>query len=322
MKPVLRIPGAGSRRSVALAVIGFSAIVLVCDAPGSATQDAKTGGGRTKVILLGTGTPNADPERWGPGVAIVVDDEAYLVDAGVGIVRRAAAAAAKGVPALRANVLRRVFITHLHSDHTLGLPDLMLSPWVLERTTPLDVYGPEGIAAMSRHIEEAWREDIAMRLYGLEPQSSRNYRAVTHDIKAGRIFEDSRVRVDAIPVPHGSWPEAFGYRFHTPDRSIVISGDTRPSDAIAEACGGCDVLMHEVYSTAKLAGRKPEWQTYHRAVHTSTVELAALALKAKPKLLVLYHQLYWGATDDDLLREIREAGYQGAVVAGKDLGVY
>ena len=131
----------------AMAAASLSAIVVL--SAGSAdgpAQGSTAASARTKVVLLGTGTPNADPERWGPAVAIVVDDEAYLVDAGVGIVRRAAAAAAKGILALRASALRRVFITHLHSDHTLGLPDLMLSPWVLERSTPLDVYGPEGIA--------------------------------------------------------------------------------------------------------------------------------------------------------------------------------
>lgn len=285
-------------------------------------QVPKTSTARARLVLLGTGTPNADPERWGPAAAIVVNDESYLVDAGVGIVRRASAVAAKGVTGLQANELRRVFITHLHSDHTLGLPDLMLSPWVLERTTPLVVYGPPGITAMTQHIEEAWREDIAMRLYGLEPQSTRNYKAVTHEIKAGRIFEDGNVRVDAIAVPHGSWPDAFGFRFQAADRVFVISGDTRPSDTIADACQGCDVLMHEVYSAVKLSSRPQEWQTYHRAVHTSTVELAKLAIKARPKLLVLYHQLYWGATDADLLREIREAGYAGMVVSGRDLEIY
>lgn len=295
-------------------------VILAVGLSTSPHQEPATG--RTKVILLGTGTPNADPERWGPAVAVVVDEEAYLVDAGVGIVRRAAAAAAKGVKAVRASALRRVFITHLHSDHTLGLPDLMLSPWVLERPTPLDVYGPPGVAAMTRHIEEAWREDIAMRIYGLEPQSTRNYKAVTHEITAGRVYEDSRVQVDAIGVPHGSWPEAFAFRFRTPDRTIVISGDTRPADVLAEACNGCDVLMHEVYSAARLPSRPADWQTYHRAAHTSTTELAALARKAKPKLLVLYHQLYWGASDADLIREIREAGYSGPVVSGRDLDVY
>ncbi len=277
----------------------------------------------TQVVLLGTGTPNADPDRFGPAVAIVAGGQSYLVDAGVGVVRRAAAAAARhGIAALRPESLTRVFITHLHSDHTLGLPDLMLSPWVLERKTPLAVAGPAGIAAMTAHIEEAWREDIGMRLYGLEPQSSRNYRAETREITAGPAYQDANMRIDAIAVPHGSWPEAFAYRFQTADRVIVISGDTQPTDAIAAACNGCDVLVHEVYSAARLDTRPPEWQRYHRGVHTSTTELAALAMKARPTLLVLYHQLYWGASDDDLVREIRAAGYTGAIVSGKDLEVY
>lgn len=277
---------------------------------------------RTKVVLLGTGTPNDDPNRWGPSVAIVVDDQVYLVDAGVGVVRRAAAARAAGVPALTATSLSRVFLTHLHSDHTLGLPDLMFSPWVLERKVPLDVFGPKGTAATASHLEAAWADDIAMRLYGLEPQLSRNYRAVVTEIQPGRVYEDSKVKVDAIRVTHGSWPDAFAYRFQSSDRIVVISGDAVSVDAVAEACNGCDVLMHEVYSAEKFKLRPPEWQRYHKSFHTSTVELAALAAKAKPKLLVLYHQLFWGATDEDLVREIRAAGYTGAVVSGQDLRVY
>jgi ribonuclease BN (tRNA processing enzyme) len=277
---------------------------------------------RTRVVLLGTGTPNDDPNRWGPAVAVLVENQVYLVDAGVGVVRRAAAARAAGVTGLNATSLTRVFLTHLHSDHTLGLPDLMLSPWVLERKVPLDVYGPAGTADMASHIEAAWRDDIAMRLYGLEPQRTRNYRAIVHEIKPGRIYEDDKVKVDAIPVAHGSWPEAFAYRFQSADRTIVISGDTRPIDAVAAACNGCDVLMHEVYSAEKFKLRTPEWQRYHAAFHTSTIELAALAAKAKPRVLVLYHQLYWSATDDDLVKEIRAAGYEGVVMSGQDLRVY
>jgi ribonuclease BN (tRNA processing enzyme) len=284
--------------------------------------------GETKLVLLGTGTPNADPNKWGPAVAVVVGDEAYLVDAGVGVVRQAAAMWERGFRALAPERLRRVFVTHLHSDHTLGLPDLMLSPWVLDRTEPLEVYGPPGIEDMTRHIEQAWRDDIDMRLYGLEPQSSRGYRAVTHTIgTAGstgkaRIYEDDNVKVDAIPVAHGSWPEAYGFRFETPDRTIVISGDTRATETLAVACDGCDVLLHEVCSAEKLATRSEAWRTYHSAFHTTTTDLARIAGKAKPGLVVLYHQLYWGASDDDLVREIREAGYEGRVVSGQDLDVF
>ena len=277
---------------------------------------------RTRLVLLGTGTPNADPERWGPAVAVVVDGESYLVDAGPGIVRRAAAASAKGVPGLGPEALQRVFITHLHSDHTLGLPDLMFSPWVLDRPVPLDVYGPPGLEAMTDSLESAWQQDIAMRLFGLEPRSDRNYRAIPHEIEPGLAYEDSRVRIEAIPVAHGTWPHAFGFRFETPDRTIVISGDARPSHSVVEACDGCDILAHEVYSTTTFVTRPPAWQTYHASFHTSTTELAELAAKARPELLVLYHQLFWGATDADLEREIRAAGYDGRVVSGRDLDIF
>ena len=109
----------------------------------------------TRVVLLGTGTPNADPDRFGPSVAIVVGDASYLVDFGVGVVRRAAAAERAGVAALAAPKLTRAFATHLHSDHTLGLADLMLSPWVLDREVPLDLYGPRGLKSMAHHLVAA-----------------------------------------------------------------------------------------------------------------------------------------------------------------------
>jgi ribonuclease BN (tRNA processing enzyme) len=276
-----------------------------------------------RLVILGTGTPVADPARSGPGVAIVVGSEAYIVDAGPGIVRRAAAAAGQGFPALQAQNLRHVFITHLHSDHTVGLPDLMLSPWPLGRRTPLEVYGPVGIRRMTRLIEEAWEEDEQKRMFGPEGLRRPNYKAVTHEIEAGTIFDDGTVRVDAIAVAHASWPAAFGYRFETADRKIVVSGDTRPTQALADACNKCDVLVHEVYSstltTRDATGQLQSPGSYHSMAHTSTAQLAALATKAQPRLLVLYHQLYGTATDADLELEVRRAGYRGRVVSAKDL---
>ena len=274
----------------------------------------------TQVVILGTGTPIADPDRFGPSLAIVVGEESYLVDAGAGVVRRAAAAARNGVPALAASNLKRVFLTHLHTDHTVGLPDLMFTPWQNGRAVPLEVYGPPGTLRMTTNIEEAWVEDIHMRLFGLEGRSAHNYHAVTREIEAGTVYDDGTVRVDAIPVDHTTWPVAFGYRFVTPDRTIVISGDTRPSPSLVEACNGCDVLVHEVYSRDFFDRHRN--QIYHAAAHTSTAEVAAVAMQARPGLLVLYHQLYRSATDEDLVREVREAGYTGRVVSAADLDVY
>lgn len=276
----------------------------------------------TRVVVLGTGTPNADPERSGPAVAIVVGNTSYLVDAGPGIVRRAAQAARDdSIAALRAPRLRRVFITHLHSDHTAGLPDLILSPWVLERRDSLEVFGPPGTKRMVDLIEQAYSEDIEIRLTGGEPSNKTGYVAAAHDVPPGVVFRDSNVTVTAFKVAHGGWQSAYGYRFVTRDRTIVISGDTSPTDAVIRECNGCDVLLHEVYSAERFLTRTPDWQKYHSAYHTSTTQLADIAARARPKLLVLYHQLYWGDDDAALLRQVK-ARYTGAVVSAHDLGVY
>ena len=303
-------------------LVGFATASSAAHADGADAQESP----RTRVVLLGTGTPNADPERSGPSTAVVVDDRAYLIDAGPGVVRRAARAARdRDVTALNVARLNRVFLTHLHSDHTLGLPDLVFSPWVLDRPHPLEIFGPPGIADMMRHIEAAYSEDIRIRSHGLEPRDANRdaYRTrVTEVDAAGLVFEDELVRVYAVPVVHGSWTYAWAYRFVGPDRTIVISGDAAPSEALVSACNGCDVLVHEVYSDAGFLTRPPEWQRYHSAFHTSATELADIAGRARPRLLVLYHQLFWGTDEDALVREVVDAGYSGRVVSGRDLDIW
>jgi ribonuclease BN (tRNA processing enzyme) len=275
----------------------------------------------TDLVLLGTGTPNADPLRSGPAVAVVVNDIAYLIDAGPGLVRRAAAAQAEGIPALAPEQLARVFLTHLHSDHTVGLPDLLLSPWVLGRCDPLHVYGPPGTEAMVEHLIAAYRCDIEERLSGLEPANTSGCHAVVHEIGPGTFRDEDGVQIEAIPVQHGAL-DAFGYKFTSDERTIVVSGDTTPCEALVDAATDCDVLLHEVYSTRGFATLSPEWQRYHVQSHTSSAQLAAIALRARPRLLVLYHQLHWGTSDEALLKEIRQHGYEGELRSGEDLGVY
>jgi ribonuclease BN (tRNA processing enzyme) len=301
--------------------LGFAALAVAVGTALHVRQTVPPKAGAL-LVVLGTGTPNADPDRSGPALAVVVNDVSYLVDAGPGVVRRAAAAQRAGVAALAPSRLDRVFITHLHSDHTVGLPDLIFTPWVLERTAPLSVYGPPGIAAMTRHLEQAYVEDVRVRIDGAEPANETGYKAAAHEVAPGIVYRDSNVVVRAFTVPHGDWRTAYGYRFDGGGRSIVISGDTHASDAVVRACNGCDVLVHEVYSAERFKTRPADWQRYHAAAHTSTTELAALATRARPKLLVLYHQLYWGTDDDGLLRELRAAGYTGDVVSARDLGQY
>ena len=301
MKPPLRL---------AAALIAFAFTVAM--APTFAAAATKPG---TQVILLGTGTPNAEPARSGPATAIVVNGAVYLVDAGPGLVRRAAAAK------LSMPSLQHVFLTHLHSDHTLGYPDLIFSPWVLERTAPLEAFGPPGLRAMTDHLRAAWQEDIALRLDGGEPSNKTGWRVNVHEITAGVVYRDAHVTVKAFAVPHGTWKHAFGYRFETADRTIVISGDTTFTPEMIEQARGADVLVHEAYSEVGLKTRALPWQKYHAAFHTSSSDVARIAREAKPKLLELHHLVLSGQPPEQVLREVT-AGYTGKVVIGQDLEVY
>lgn len=276
----------------------------------------------TQVVLLGTGNPRPDPERSGPAVAIVVNGSSYLVDMGAGIVRRASAAAQqKGIAALGVKNLKIVFVTHLHSDHTIGYPDLIFTPAVMRRPGALEVYGPRGIKAMTDNILAAYSADIDIRLHGLEHGNAEAYVVNVHEIEPGVVYRDANVTVKAFLVRHGSWPQAFGYRFETADRTIVISGDTAPSQSVIDACNGCDILLHEVYSVAGVGKGSGQSKEYFASFHTSTYELAELAAKARPKLLVLYHQMPLASTFEVLLKEIQDR-YHGKVVNGNDLDIF
>jgi ribonuclease BN (tRNA processing enzyme) len=313
-----------------------SLLVCLITAAGFAQQSTATTSTHTQVVVLGTGTPLADPERSGPAVAIVVNGAAYLVDCGPGVVRRAAAAEKNGIQALAVDRLKIVFITHLHSDHTLGYPDLIFSPWVLERAEPLEAYGPRGLKSMTNHIEKAWAEDVRLRLHGLEEANVSGYKVNVHEIDLRRgaaataggalalqvVYRDSNVTVSAFPVRHGSWKYAFGYQFETKDRRIVISGDTAPTDEVVKACDGCDVLLHEVFNPKrKKIVESKQKQDYFKAFHTSPAELGEIATRARPKLLVLYHQVMGETTEEDLVQQVGQH-YSGKFVSARDLGVY
>jgi ribonuclease BN (tRNA processing enzyme) len=274
----------------------------------------------TRVVLLGTGTPGPTPDRSGPATAIVVNDTAYLVDFGPGVVRRANAALLdRGIKALEPTKLRVAFVTHLHSDHTAGYPDLIFTPWTIGRRVPLEVYGPKGLRAMTSHILEAYRADIEARSgpEGNQRGFPEGHEVNAHEIGAGVVYKDENVTVTAFPTKHAL--ESYGYRFDTADRSVVISGDTNPTQATIDACRGCDVLIHEANTPAWLATRPDFFQQFASKFHTTTTQLAELAAKAKPRLLILYH--YSSLSPEELQDEMRDR-YSGHFVVGRDLDVY
>jgi ribonuclease BN (tRNA processing enzyme) len=311
-------------------VCGALIVLLALIATTSANSHQQKSSTQTQVVLLGTGTPPADPDRSGAATAIVVNDTPYLVDFGAGVVRRAKSALVdKGIAALDPVKLRVVFVTHLHSDHTVGYPDLILTPWVLGRRVPLEVYGPSGITAMTDHIFEAYQADFEARtrdrkLYtvGAFPEG---HAVNAHEIRPGVVYKDANVTVRAFATKHAL--ESYGYRFDTPDRSIVISGDTNPTQATIDACNGCDVLIHEVLTLDWLS-RRPDFHAYAAEHHTTTPQLIELATKARPGLLILYHaSLSLRPTVDSerstpatVLKEM--SAYTGRVVVGRDLDVY
>jgi len=306
-----------------------------------ASQFSKSGAPRTKVVLLGTGTPVPDPDRSGPATAIVVDDTAYVVDIGPGVVRRAKAAVLdRHIIALEPANLKVAFVTHLHSDHTAGYSDLILTGWTAGRHAPLEVYGPTGLQLMTEHILQAYRIDIETRTNpeGDQRRNPEGWKVNAHEIKPGVIYKDAKVTVTAFPTKHAM--ESYGYRFDTPDRSVVIAGDTSPTEETIKACDGCDVLIHEARAEEMYARLSEDRRSFGAKNHTTSGQLAALASKAKPKLLIVYHAWisWWPdvapsdrpvvlstgelhSTPDVLQKEIGSR-YSGNFVIGRDLDVY
>ena len=301
-----------------------TSLTLAAHVGATAATTATQPAARTRIVLLGTGTPRPDPKRSGPATAIVVNGTAYLVDAGPGVVRRAQAAVDNGVKGLAVASLQTAFITHLHSDHTVGLPDLIFTSWVQGRHVPLKLYGPPGISEMAKHILLAWQADIDIRTKGLEQRDATGATVEAHDVKPGRIYQDANLAVTAFPVRHGDVP-AYGYRFDTADRSVVITGDTSPSPEVIDNCRKCDVLIHEAYAEDYRPADMPGWIAYRAKHHTTTTQLGELAAKAQPGLLIVYHRGIGPAgreiSDQRYLEEIGRT-FKGRVVIGQDLEVY
>lgn len=279
----------------------------------------------TKVILLGTGNPNPAPSQSGCSVLILVNGTPYIVDFGPGLIRRAAALTPKyggDVKNFKISEIKRAFLTHLHSDHTTGYPDLILTPWVMGRNEPLEVYGPEGVNKLTTYILKAYEDDIRYRIYGTESANDKGWRVNSHEfMQEGVIYEDNNVKVEAFPVTHGTWPNAWGFRFTTPDKVIVVSGDTTPNEKVVEYAKDADILIHEVYSKQAFDKRSESSRHYHSKQHTSTYELGEIANKTKPGVVVLYHILFWGYSEQDMLDEISTI-YKGKVVCGRDLDIF
>lgn len=277
----------------------------------------------TQLVILGSGTPNPNPERGGSAYAVIVDNTPYLVDFGPGAIRSFAAlmpAWGGGMKEMDVTKIEHAFLTHIHSDHTTGLSDLLLTPWIMGRENKLNLYGPKGLEKMAGSLLDAYADDIDYRVNGTQPSNGTGYQFNFTELADGVVFQDINLKVEAFKVNHGDFEDAYGFRFTSKDKVIVFSGDTGPSKSLERYAKDADILVHEVYSNAGFLKKTKDWQIYHRGHHTSTYEVGEIASRAKPKLLVLSHILFWGADERDILEETRTT-FSGNIKIAEDLMV-
>lgn len=314
---------------------GGYASAAVADDPALITEDELSI--PTRVVTLGTGTPNIIDGRSGTATAVIVDGkEVYLFDAGSGFMSQLGqfrereekrgvfpSRASYDLP-LHPTYLDKLFLTHLDSDHILGLPELLLRGWVLRRNTPVRIWGPQGTRELVDGIVGAYRVDIDHRLQSLPLPEGQPYAGIVEELTGpGVVYRDAYVTISAIAVDHGNWPkgQAFGYRIEAPDKTIVISGDTRPSQDLVEASSGVDLLLHEVMSTTGLARLPEKWQDYMLDAHTTTAQLAEIANTLEPEQLILIHPLFFGVNDQTVIDEMAEH-YDGNFTLAQDGDVF
>jgi ribonuclease Z len=265
------------------------------------------------VLLLGTGYPRPDPQRAGSATAVIVGSKWFLVDAGRGATMRIAATP------LKYEEMRGVFLTHLHSDHTAGLPDVFITSWQFGRkSTPLPLYGPEGIQKLATSMLQFFEADIHIRRDLVEKHPAAGAAITAHRVTEGVVYDDGEVKVTAFLEDHKPVEPAFGYRFDAHGKSIVISGDTRPNPNLIRFARNADVLVLEAYLPEHFDRvDKPEIAAALKHYHTSAEEAGKIASDAKVKKLVLTHLI---PGDQDAVFRTRAAkSYKGPIVAGKDL---
>ncbi len=274
--------------------------------------------GTLQITLLGTGNPRPNMERFGPAILIEAGSQRLLIDAGRGAAQRLFEIGQRELLI----GLDAVLLTHLHSDHTVGLPDVWLTPWIFGRSRALALFGPGGTADMARHLTQAYQWDIATRSKD-EGFPAAGIRFDAKDVTPGVVYERDGLKVTAFGVDHGAFAvPALGYRVDYQGRSALFSGDMRFDERIIAHAKGVDVMVLEVISPEVEARRAqvqdPKALERILARHISPDQAGTLFTKAAPRLAVFTHIVPSPATADDLVPVARKT-YAGPLAVGYDL---
>lgn len=256
-----------------------------------------------RVTLLGTGTPFPNAEQFGSAILIEAAAKKFLFDCGRGVVIRLAQIA------VDPKEINGLFLTHLHSDHVVGIPDLWLTAWFLGRNKPLPIWGPPGTRNMAEHLAHAFDFDIRVRQDSPDPLPAKGVQIDAKEIEQGEIYNDGSVRVSAFLVDHGSVKPSFGYRIDCGGRSVVISGDTKFCQNLVDFAKNTDCLIHSAWS----AGWKNPAPPSQRSIASGEDAGRAFAI-VKPKLAIVDHY-----KDEEGLEEAVRENYKGPLVIAKDL---
>lgn len=266
-----------------------------------------------RVVVLGSGAgPSLNLKQFGPSILVEAGGERLLFDCGRGATLRLAQV---GVPL---GSISRLFLTHLHSDHVIQIPDLLLTGWAGgERRVPLEVWGPAGTRDMFDHLQQAFAFDIRMRRDVDERLPGDGIKVMSHDIKEGVVFNDHGIKVTAFLVDHSPVAPAFGYRIDYRGHAVALSGDTRVSENLIRFAEGVDVLVHEVLDAGTLRLVFPHNDAIVKAIlakHTTPEEAGEIFSRVRPRLAVYSH----APSAERVIAETRRT-YRGPLEGAEDL---
>ena len=267
---------------------------------------------KLKVTLLGTGTPRPKSDRYGASTLVEAGEDKFIFDCGRCTLQRLFES---GTVLKQAN---KLFLTHLHSDHTVGIPDLWLTPWIYGRwTDPFHVWGPVGTKNMMTKLQEAWEFDTHIRpVHDLLPPEGA--KIVPHEMKEGVVYENNGVRITAFEVDHRPIQPSYGYRIDYEGKAVVLSGDTAFSDNLIKFAKNVDLLIHNVGAAHEDELKASERYRNIMTLHTSPEEAGEVFKRTNPKLSVYTHMVLLKVTKEEIVERTRKI-YTGPLEIGEDL---